>query len=147
MSLLESELLIKVNRSSNDVLILKKMYVNSTGHNLFASQIIKVHAGSRALVSIELRMAIPKGFFGRISPRSGLAVNRGILAFSGTIDSGYRGIIYVLLFNFSHDDYIVEKGNRIAQIIFQKCENVSFLDDTLDFASERGGKGFGSSGL
>ena len=147
MSLLESELLIKVNRSSNDVLILKKMYVNSTGHNLFASQIIKVHAGSRALVSIELRMAIPKGFFGRISPRSGLAVNRGILAFSGTIDSGYRGIIYVLLFNFSHDDYIVEKGNRIAQIIFQKYENVSFLDDTLDFASERGVKGFGSSGL
>ena len=147
MSLLESELLIKVNRSSNDVLILKKMYVNSTGHNLFASQIIKVHAGSRALVSIELRMAIPKGFFGRISPRSGLAVNRGILAFSGTIDSGYRGIIYVLLFNFSHDDYIVEKGNRIARIIFQKCENVSFLDDTLDFASERGVKGFGSSGL
>ena len=147
MSLLESELLIKVNRSSNDVLILKRMYVNSTGHNLFASQIIKVHAGSRALVSIELRMAIPKGFFGRISPRSGLAVNRGILAFSGTIDSGYRGIIYVLLFNFSHDDYIVEKGNRIAQIIFQKCENVSFLDDTLDFASERGVKGFGSSGL
>ena len=147
MSLLESELLIKVNRSSNDVLILKKMYVNSTGHNLFASQIIKVHAGSRALVSIELRMAIPKGFFGRISPRSGLAVNRGILAFSGTIDSGYRGIIYVLLFNFSHDDYIVEKGNRIAQIIFQKYENVSFLDDTLDFASERGVKGFGSFAL
>ena len=147
MSLLESELLIKVNRSSNDVLILKKMYVNSTGHNLFARQIIKVHAGSRALVSIELRMAIPKGFFGRISPRSGLAVNRGIVAFNGTIDSGYRGIIYVLLFNFSHDDYIVEKGNRIAQIIFQKCENVSFLDDTLDFASERGVKGFGSSGL
>ena len=92
-------------------------------------------------------MAIPKGFLGRISPRSGLAVNRGIVAFSGTIDSSYRGIIYVLLLNFWHDDYIVEKGNRIAQIIFQKCENVSFLDDTLDFASERGVKGFGSSGL
>ena len=147
MSFLESKLLIKVNRSSNDVLIPKKMYVNSAGHNLFASQTIKVHTGSRALVSIELRMAIPKGFFGQISPRCGLAVNGGIVAFSGTIDSGYRGIIYVLLFNFSHDDYIVEKGNRIAQIIFQKYENVSFLDDTLDFASERGVKGFGSSGL
>ena len=147
MSFLESKLLIKVNRSSNDVLIPKKMYVNPAGHNLFASQTIRVHAGSRALVSIELRMVIPKGFFGGISPRSGLAVNRGIVAFSGTIDSGYRGIIYVLLFNFSHDDYIVEKGNRIAQIIFQKYENVSFLDDTLDFASERGVKGFGSSGL
>ena len=126
ISFLENELLIKVHCSSNNVLIPKKMYVNSAGHDLFASRTIKVHAGSRALVSIELRMAIPKGFLGRISPRSGLAVNRGIVAFSGTIDSGYRGIIYVLLLNFWHDDYIVEKGNRIAQIIFQKCENVFF---------------------
>ena len=147
ISFLESELLIKVNRSSNEVLIPKKIYVDSAGYDLFAYETIKIHAGSRALVSVELRMTIPKGFFGRISPRSGLAVNRGIVAFNGTIDSGYRGIIYVLLFNFSHDDYIVEKGNRIAQIIFQKYENVSFLDDTLDFASERGIKGFGSSGL
>ena len=63
MSFLESELLIKINHSSNDVLIPKKMYVNSAGHDLFASQTINVHAGSRALVSIELRMAIPKGIF------------------------------------------------------------------------------------
>ena len=147
MSFFESELLIKVNRSSNEVLIPKKMYVDSAGHDLFANESIKVCAGSRALVTVDLRMAIPKGFFGRISPRSGLAVNREIVAFNGTIDSDYRGIIYVLLFNFSHDDYIVEKGNRIAQIIFQKYENVSFLNDTLDSAPERGVKGFGSSGL
>ena len=50
-------------------------------------------------------------------------------------------------FNFSKDDYIVEKGNLIAQIIFQKYENVSFIEDTLDFISERGVKAFGSSGL
>ena len=147
MLFLESELLIKVNRSSNEVFILKKMYVDSAGHDLFATESIKVCAGSRALVTVDLRMAIPKGFFGRISPRSGLAVNCGIVAFNGSIDSSYRGIIYVLLFNFSHDDYIVEKGNRIAEIIFQKHENVYFLDDTLDFAFERGVKGFGSSSL
>ena len=109
ISFLESKLLIKVNRSSNEVLILKKMYVDSAGHDLFANESIKVCAGPRALVTVDLRMAIPKGFFGRISPRSGLAVNRGIVAFNGTIDSGYRGIIYVLLFNFSHDDYIVKR--------------------------------------
>ena len=93
-------------------------------------------------------MSIPKGFFGRISPRSGLAVNHGIVAFNGTIDSSYRRIIYVLLFNFSKDDYIIEKGNRIAEIIFQKKENVSFLEEySIDFSSERGAKGFGSYGL
>ena len=147
MPFLESELLIKVNRSSNEVLIPKKMYVDSAGHDLFANESIKVCAGSRALVTVDLRMAIPKGFFGRISPRSGLAVNHGIVAFNGTIDAGYRGIIYVLLFNFSKDDNIAEKGNRVAQIIFQKYENVCFLEDTLDFTSERGVKAFGSSGL
>ena len=114
------------NRSSNEVLIPKKMYLDSAGSDLYANETINVHAGSRALVSVELRMSIPKGFYGKISPRSGVAVNHGIAAFNGTIDSGYRGIIYVLLFNFSHDDYIVEKGNRIAQIIFQKYENVFF---------------------
>ena len=147
MSLLESELLIQVNRSANEVLIPKKMYVDSAGHDLFANESIKVYAGSRALVTVDLRMAIPKGFFGRISHRSGLAVNHGTVAFNGAIDAGYRGIIYVLIFNFSKDDYIIEKRNRIAQIIFQKYENVYFVEDTLDFTSERGVKAFGSSGL
>ena len=105
MSFLESELLIKVNCSSNEVLIPKKMYVDSAGHDLFANESIKVHAGSRALVTVDLRVAIPEGFFGRISPPSGLAVNHGIVAFNGTIDAGYGRIIYVLLFNFSKDVY------------------------------------------
>ena len=73
-------------------------------------------------------MVIPKGYFGRISPRSGFALNHGTVVFSGTIDSGYTGIIYVLLFNFSTNDFLVEKGNRIAQIFFQKCEEVSFVE-------------------
>ena len=105
MSFLESELLIKLNGSSNEVLIPKKMYVDSAGHDLFANESIKVHAGSRALVTVDLRVAIPEGFFGRISPPSGLAVNHGIVAFNGTIDAGYGRIIYVLLFNFSKDVY------------------------------------------
>ena len=147
MSFLESELLIQVNRYSNEISLPKKVFANSAGYDLFAHQTIKVHAGCRTVVSTELRMSIPKGFFGRISPRSGLAANYGIVAFDGTIDSGYRGIIYVLLFNFSTDDYIVEKGNRTAQIIFEKYENVSFLEDSFDFISERDVKAFGSSDL
>ena len=65
------------------------MYVDSAGHDVFAKESIKVYAGSRAVVTVNLRMAIPKGFFGRISPRSGLAVNHGIVAFNGTIHAGY----------------------------------------------------------
>ena len=137
------------------------MYLNSAGYDLYVNETVKVLAGSRSLVSLDLRMVIPKGYFGRISPRSGFALNQGIIAFSGTIDSGYTGIIYVLLFNFSTNDFLVEKGNRIAQITFQKCEEVSFVEvETVDIFSEtdfehlkkeksvvRGVSCFGSSGL
>ena len=137
------------------------MYPNSAGYEFYANETVKVFAGTRSLVSFDLTMVIPKDYFGRISPRSGFALNHGIIAFSGTVDSGYTGIIYVLLFNFSANDFLVEKGNRIAQIISQKCEEVSSVEvETVDIVSEtdfehlrkeksilRGVKGFGSSGL
>ena len=92
-------------------------------------------------------MSIPKGYYGEICPRSGLALKNGVVAFNGTIDSGYLGVVYVLLFNFSNDNFSVEKGNRIAQIIFKKYETVSFLFEEFIFDIERGIKAFGSSGL
>ena len=113
------------------------MYLNSAGYDLYANETVKVLAGSRSLVSLDLRMVISNGYFGRISPRSGFALNHGIIAFSGTVESGFTGIIYVLIFNFSSNDFLVEKGNRIAQIIFQKCEEVSFVKvETVDIFSE-----------
>ena len=108
------------------------MYPNLAGYDLYANETAKVFAESKSLASLDLRMVIPKGYFGRISPRSSFALNHGIIAFSGTVDSGYIGIVYVLLFNFSSKDFLVEKGNRIAQMIFKKCENVSFsIDENL----------------
>ena len=156
-----NEILVQLNRFSKDVSIPKKMYPNSAGYNLYANETVKVFAGSRSLVSLDLRMVILKRYFGRISPRSGFTLNHGIIAFSGTVDSGYIGIIYVLLFNFSANDFLDEKGNRIAQIIFQKCEEVSFVEvESVDIVYKtdfeqlrkvktiiRGVKGFGSSGL
>ena len=125
----------------------KRAYVNSAGYDLFADESIEVLPNSRAVVSTGLRMQIPKGYYGQISPRSGLALKNGVIAFNGTIDSGYFGVVYVLLFNFSFEKFVFEKGNRIAQIIFKKCESVSFSFEDLNFDSERGVKSFGSSGL
>ena len=125
----------------------KRAYVNSAGYDLFADESIEVLPNSRAVVSTGLRMQIPKGYYCQISPRSGLALKNGVIAFNGTIDSGYFGVVYVLLFNFSFEKFVVEKGNRIAQIIFKKCESVSFSFEDLNFDSERGVKSFGSSGL
>ena len=125
----------------------KRAYVNSAGYDLFADESIEVLPNSRGVVSTGLRMQIPKGYYGQISPRSGLALKNGVITFNGTIDSGYFGVVYVLLFNFSFEKFVVEKGNRIAQIIFKKCESVSFSFEDLNFDSERGVKSFGSSGL
>ena len=117
MSFLEESLIIPL-----------KMYSDCAGHDLFVSETVKLCARGRVLVSVNLHIAIPKGFYGKIAPRSGLAELHGVVAFNGTIDAGYREIICILLFNFSDDDYIVEKGNCIAQVIIQKCYNVDFVD-------------------
>ena len=147
---LGNEILIKLSRSSissDDVEKPKTAYVNSAGYDLFADESVDVFSNSRAVISTGLRLQIPKGYYGEICSRSGLALRNGVVAFNGTVDSGYFGIVYVLLFNFSSEKFSVEKGNRIAQMIFKKCENVSFSFENLIFDSERGVKGFGSSGL
>ena len=125
----------------------KKVNVNSAGYDLFVDESVDVFPNSRGIISTGLRMQIPKAYYGEICPRSGLALKNAVVAFNGTIDSGYLGVVYVLLFNFSNEKFSVEKGNRIAQMIFKKCENVSFSFENLIFDSERDVKGFGSSGL
>ena len=100
-------------------------------------------------LNVDLKLAIPEGFFGQITSPSVVALFKGISAFNGIIDAGYRDRIYVLLFNFSDDDYTIEKGNRIAQIIIQRCyNNIKFVEygESEQFPeSVRGDKGFGSS--
>ena len=145
---LENVVDVKLCASSTTVSkIPLKAYTDSAGYDLFADKTVEVLSNSRALISTGLQMQIPKGYYGQISPQSGLALKNGIVTFNGTVDSGYLGVVYVLLFNFSSEDFLVEKGNRIAQMIFRKCENVSFSFGNLLFDSERGVKGFGSSGL
>ena len=145
---LGNEIQIDIIRCSDTVKTPLKGYPNSAGYDLFADKSIRVMSKSRGLVSTGFKISIPKGFYGQIFPSSGMALMNGIMAFNGTIDSGYLGIVYVLLFNFLTNDFLVEKGNRITQIIFKRCENVSFLEvENLTFDSERGVKGFGSSGL
>ena len=126
---LGNELEIKLSRSSISSEVVekpKKAYVNSAGYDLYAGESVDTFPSSRAVISTGFRMQIPKGYYGEICPRSGLALKNGIVAFNGTIDSGYFGVVYVLLFNFSSEKFSVEKGNRIAQMIFKKCENVFF---------------------
>ena len=124
-----------------------KSYPKSAGYDLFAGENGLVLSNSRTLINTVIKMSIPEGYYGQISPRSGLALNKGIIAFNGTIDSGYLGYVYVLLFNFSDKEFSFRRGDHITQIIFKKCESVSFSTDRIVFDSERGVNAFGSSGL
>lgn len=103
--------------------------------------------GDRLRVSTGISMSIPKGYYGRISPRSGLAWRNGIDVMAGTVDSSYRGEIQVVLINLETTEvFQVNPGDRIAQLVIQKVElwNPVVVDE-LD-ETERGENGFGSSG-
>ena len=103
----------------------------------------------RQLVPTGLYIALPEGYEAQIRPRSGLALKHGITVLNtpGTVDADYRGEIMVLLVNFSNEPFIVKDGERIAQMIVAKYEQVSFeLTETLD-ETERGAGGYGHTGL
>ena len=86
----------------------------AAGYDLVSSEDISVKSKTRQLVSTGISMAIPGGYYGRVAPRSGLAVKNFIDVGAGVIDSDYRGEVKVLLFNFSDIDFEIKKGDRIA---------------------------------
>ena len=103
----------------------------------------------RKLIPTGLSIAIPENYEAQIRPRSGLAFKHGITVLNtpGTIDSDYRGEVKVLLINFGKDDFIVERGMRIAQLVVKKYEKVQWnVVESLDDTSRAGG-GYGSTGI
>lgn len=97
------------------------------------------------IVSTQLKMSIPNGWYGRICPRSGLALKNGIDVLAGVIDSDYTGDIGVILINLGKKDVVINQFDKIAQIIFQKYEKVNFKQALLLSPTQRNG-GFGSTG-
>lgn len=104
--------------------------------------------GERALVPTGLMMEIPRGFEGQVRPRSGLAVKHGVSVLNapGTIDADYRGEVKVILINFGKDDFLIKRGDRIAQLVV--CPVVAAVWEEVELldATERGSGGFGHTG-
>tara|TARA_R100000008_G_C3580875_1_gene168426 strand:+ start:580 stop:1053 length:474 start_codon:yes stop_codon:yes gene_type:complete len=136
---------------------------SDAGYDLFSTDFVTIEPFQRRLVSTGISVEIPQGFYGRIAPRSGLACKKGIDVMAGVIDSGYRGEIKVLLVNLNFEGYNltpnafeamfgsrnktdIKPGDRIAQLIIEKCHSVEWnLIENLN-QSQRGADGFGSSG-
>ena len=119
------------------------------GYDLRSSKDDLVPARSRQTVSTGVSLAIPAGYVGLVHPRSGLAAKHGITVLNapGTVDAGYRGEILITLVNHSDEDFVIAKGDRVAQILFQKFESVNFVQVTELPGSQRGTAGFGSTGV
>ena len=120
----------------------------AAGMDLRSAQSLTIKPHARALVSTGLAIALPHGFEAQVRPRSGLAVKHGVTVLNspGTIDCDYRGEIRVPLINHGEEDFVITRGDRIAQMVIapapqMQLEEVSALDETL-----RGAGGFGSSG-
>lgn len=101
----------------------------------------------RVAIPTGLFLQIPKGYEIQIRPRSGLSLKTGLVAILGTIDSDYRGEIKIILSNLSSKDIIIRDGDRVAQMVLAKVEEIDWeIINTLE-NSERGEKGFGSTGV
>ena len=137
---------LRVKKISKDAKLPIKGSTHAAGYDLCASEDAILAPQSRLLIATGLSMAIPHGYYGRIAPRSGLAVKNFIDVGAGVIDSDYRGEVKVLLFNFAKEEFKVLTGDRIAQLIIELvCATEIVETDDLD-ETERGDGGFGSTG-
>ena len=114
--------------------------------NLSASVTLKPL--ERCLISTGLYIALPKGYEAQIRPRSGLAIKKGITVLNspGTIDADYRGEICIILVNLSSEDFMIEDGERIAQMVVARHEHAEWQEVEVLDETERGAGGFGHTG-
>lgn len=120
----------------------------AAGMDLRAAEAVTLKPGGRHLVPTGLSIALPQGFEAQVRPRSGLAVKHGVTVLNspGTIDCDYRGEVKVPLINHGQDDFIIARGDRIAQMVIAPVTRISWAEvESLD-ETVRGTGGFGSSG-
>lgn len=136
-----------INKSSNP--LPKYQTLQSAGMDLYANlqDSITLKSLERKLISTGLFIELPSGYEAQIRPRSGLAFKNGITVLNspGTIDADYRGEIGVILVNLSTDDFTINNGDRIAQMVIAKYETASWQEVSEINDTERGAGGFGST--
>ena len=140
---------IKVERVDKDLELPAYEHIGEdVGMDLKSRESTVLESGEYKIVKTGIKIAIPEGYAGYVNPRSGLAYKKGITVLNsdGVIDPGYRGEVGVILINHSDEDFQIERGDRIAQLIVEKYEVVEWEEvDDLD-ETVRGAGGFGHTG-
>lgn len=139
---------LPISRLRAEAKLPAQAYAGDAGLDLAACERVELGPGERAVVPTGVAVAIPDGYAGFVQPRSGLAARHGISVVNspGLIDSGYRGEIRVVLLNTDRDQtFVVEPGERIAQLVVLPVPGLELVEVEDLPASERGVRGFGSS--
>lgn len=139
---------LKIQREDKEVKLPSYAHPGDAGMDLYSAESCVLKPGERKIVSTGVKIAVPHGYEAQVRPKSGLAAKNGISIVNspGTIDSGYRGIVGIILINHGNEELKIEKNMKIAQMVINKVElvdveEVTELDDTA-----RGKGGFGSTG-
>lgn len=138
----------KVSKVKEDAFIPTKGTVGSAGYDLTAREGVIIPARGRSIVDTGIAIQIPEDCYGRVAPRSGVTWKGGLDVGAGVIDSDYTGVIGVILFNHTDIDYEVKRGDRVAQLIFERIYNPELEEIKYEDLqnTSRGAGGFGSTG-
>jgi len=139
---------VKIQKISEDAIIPHYAHEDDAGMDLYSTKECIIGPNHRILVGTGIKIEIPKGYEMQIRPKSGLALKEGITVLNtpGTIDAGYRGEVGIIIVNHSSRIYKIERGQKIAQAVFNKIEKVQLVESELS-QTKRGAGGFGSTGI
>jgi dUTP pyrophosphatase len=142
---------VQVKRLNNGAALPMPAYASdgAAGMDVCAAESLTLKVGRRHAVATGLAFAIPHGYEVQVRPRSGLALKHGITCLNtpGTIDSDYRGEVKVILANLGDEDFVIQRGDRIAQLVVAPVTHAMMVEvETLDDTA-RGAGGFGSTGV
>ena len=137
---------IKVQKLTKWARMPNKANEFDAGWDLYASDDAVIEPTKTELIGTDIALGIPEGYVGLIWDRSGMAAKRGIHRFAGVIDSGQRGEIKVCLWNSAEEFCVINKGDKIAQILFQPVPYFALTETSKLTPTDRGSSGFGSSG-
>ncbi|MBE6382437.1 MAG: dUTP diphosphatase [Lentisphaerae bacterium] len=142
-------MVLKFKRIHQDASIPAYAHPSDAGMDVRSVENIVIPARGRALVHTGLVMLLPPGYEAQVRPRSGLALKNGVTVLNtpGTIDSGYRGEVGVILFNSSDEPFSVAKGDKIAQIVIAPVTQPEIAETDEVDSTDRGVGGFGSTGV
>jgi dUTP pyrophosphatase len=137
---------LKIKKLHPDAKIPGYAHEGDAGMDLFAVESFELEPMQRKSVPLGLAVEIPEGYVGLVWDKSGLSHKYGLKNFGGVIDSGYRGEIHAGIMNLSDKFFSFEKGQKIAQLLIQKVEQIEFEETEALSDTDRGGHGFGSTG-